>query len=135
MTAHIDFVSGISELIDDTRIAPKSSLVSASDKLVTPSVLKTYPFFSSALYSLKTFKISLLYINRYYQIPDGANATNPKSSQAIGAFDDYFSAGALQAFDKNFGITGVNIQSNGPNCLNGSSPCDQFESDLDVQVT
>lgn len=108
MMEHVDFVAGISELIDDTRIAPKSFEARDTDNLVTPSVLEAY-----------------------YQIPSGSNATNPKTTQAIAAFSDYYSAGALVEFDKYFGISAVDVQASGPDCL--GSDCDQYESDLDIQ--
>lgn len=111
MMAHIDFVVGISELIDDTHIAPKPSAAQSTDILITPPIL-----------------------NSYYQIPTGSNATNPKSTQAIGAFDDqYYSEGAVAAFAKVFGIADVDILASGPNCLNNSASCGQYESNLDVQ--
>jgi subtilase family serine protease len=74
LTSHIDFVAGIAELIDDTRIAPKPdnrvSAAAAADKLITPPVLQ-----------------------QYYGIPTTAATSN--TTQAIAAFTDYYSAGAL----------------------------------------
>jgi subtilase family serine protease len=106
---HVDFVAGISELIDDTRIAPKvAEKPHDDDVVITPSILQAY-----------------------YQIPAGSNATNPKTTQAIAAFSDYYSAGALVEFDQYFNIAPVTIQASGPDCL--SANCDQYESDLDVQ--
>ncbi len=88
----------------------------------------------------------------YYQVPPNLFGSNPNNKQGIAAFSDYFSAGALQVFihfhtllltiicnantlqefDSYFSINPENVTSNGPNCLIES--CDQFESDLDVQV-
>lgn len=107
----IDFVVGLSELIDsDARRKPKHTCegaVSATDNFITPAILKTY-----------------------YGIPAGLTGNN-QASQGIAAFTDYFSMGALENFESHFGVTGVNISRQGPDCFNET--CDQYESDLDVQ--
>jgi subtilase family serine protease len=106
----IDFVSGISELIENTRIAPKSypsPVEVTDDQYITPSVLQAY-----------------------YNVPTTA-ATNQSNLQGIAAFSDYFSVGAYSAFDQHFSIDGVNVTIQGEDCL--GEGCDQYESDLDVQ--
>lgn len=69
----------------------------------------------------------------YYGIPATQAGSDPNNLQGIAAFSDYFSVGALGAFDDYFQINAVNVSRQGPDCLNSS--CDQYESDLDVQVT
>jgi len=108
----IDFVAGISELITPAK-KPATfepdvfTQVSDDDGIITPEVLLNY-------YSV--------------EFP---NETSSSNLQGIAAFTDYFSLGALAAFDKAMNITGVNIKRVGPDCFPDS--CDQYESDLDAQ--
>lgn len=104
----VDFVAGISELIDDSRHRPVEHVRADDDQLITPAILKAY-----------------------YGIPLNQTGTSDSNLQGIAAFSDYFSYGALQEFDSYFKIDAVNVTREGPDCLNDS--CDQYESDLDVQ--
>jgi subtilase family serine protease len=109
--AYTWLVAGISELFRDDIKAfyhnPKTSEVGATDTVITPAVLKSY-----------------------YGIPSTATVTNKNSYQAIAAFDDYFSTGALSAFQSAESIPTTNVTRQGPDCF---PYCDQYESDLDIQ--
>eukprot|EP00027_Filamoeba_sp_ATCC50430_P004568 CAMPEP_0168555022 /NCGR_PEP_ID=MMETSP0413-20121227/8102_1 /TAXON_ID=136452 /ORGANISM="Filamoeba nolandi, Strain NC-AS-23-1" /LENGTH=702 /DNA_ID=CAMNT_0008585823 /DNA_START=63 /DNA_END=2171 /DNA_ORIENTATION=+ len=104
-------VAGISELFRDDIKAfyhnPKRTQVGATDEVITPSVLKSY-----------------------YGIPSSATVTNKNTYQAIAAFEDYFSTGALAQFDTEESIPAANVTRSGPDCF---PYCDQYESDLDIQ--
>jgi subtilase family serine protease len=106
---YVWLVAGISELFreDIKAFYHKEVEVGASDLIITPSVLKSY-----------------------YGIPASATATNKNNYQAIAAFDDYFSTGALQQFDSAESVPAANVTRTGPDCF---PYCDQYESDLDIQ--
>eukprot|EP01133_Synstelium_polycarpum_P015353 gene15353-18212_t len=115
---HVDFVTGLSEFVEKPKVQGAHSInknyVASSDNklgddiLITPQVLKGY-----------------------YNVPSSAVGTQSTNLQGIAAFSDFFSMGALAAFDKQYGITNVNVTRNGTDCL--GMGCDQYESDLDVQ--
>eukprot|EP01116_Phalansterium_solitarium_P016018 TRINITY_DN361_c0_g1_i1.p1 TRINITY_DN361_c0_g1~~TRINITY_DN361_c0_g1_i1.p1 ORF type:complete len:703 (+),score=220.70 TRINITY_DN361_c0_g1_i1:849-2957(+) len=110
---YVDFVAGISEMFgpDDVRphlSQPKTAAgPDASDILITPPVLRSY-----------------------YNVPEGLVVTNNTNLQGIAAFSDYFSTGALAAFESDQGLSAANVTVFGQDCLPN---CDQGESDLDVQ--
>jgi len=109
---HIDFISGLSELIDGSTLKFKAYNKgkideTVSDVYVIPQVLRDF-------YGI--FK----------------NSSVNKGSQSVVAFDGYYSQGALQAFASYFNITPGTIENLGsPNCL--QEGCIQEESDLDIQ--
>lgn len=113
---HIDFVAGVSELWHGRhKRSKRSKSVSESDGdiQVTPEVLRAY-----------------------YNVPTGERNDSPENSQAVGAFDDYFSQEALEKFYQNIdgGLGEVPVLDVvGVDCATGTKPCDQVESDLDVQ--
>lgn len=123
---HVDFVMGISELWrgrsqmgnsrrahhNQVRDAVDLKVQDALDLKVTPQLLRTY-----------------------YNVPeDETNASPEKNLQAVIAFDDYYSEGALQQFYQQMSTTAPTMQVVGVDCLNDpQKPCDQVESDLDVQ--
>ncbi|EGC36711.1 hypothetical protein DICPUDRAFT_46984 [Dictyostelium purpureum] len=109
----IDFVTGISELIDSKVKTPhhdrKDYDASVGDDiLITPNVLK-----------------------HYYNVPTSVIGHDPNNLQGIAAFTDYFSVGALAEFVKEYELPTPNVTRNGTDCLGNG--CDQYESDLDVQ--
>jgi hypothetical protein len=116
----VDFIMGASELwgappSQSRRARPGQARQQTDDDLkVTPKLLRSF-----------------------YSVPDNeTNASPDKNYQAVVAFDDYFSSGALGQFfantDGGLGPT-PEVQVIGVDCLNDAKPCDQVESDLDVQ--
>jgi len=111
---HLDLIAGMSEFITDKvepmihRPRTHKKAAAPGDILITPSLVKSY-----------------------YGIPATLAGSNSASYQGIAAFDDYFSLGALAAFDKNQSIPAPSVTRDGPDCL--AENCDQYESDLDVQ--
>jgi subtilase family serine protease len=108
----IEFVAGLSEFIEDRLQAmahrprrARSRAPSAPDPEVTPALLR-----------------------QYYQVPN--EVVNASTRQGIAAFNDYFSMGALEAFDQAFSVKPPNVTRIGPPCF---PDCGQNESDLDVQ--
>eukprot|EP01102_Stenamoeba_stenopodia_P021121 TRINITY_DN842_c0_g2_i1.p1 TRINITY_DN842_c0_g2~~TRINITY_DN842_c0_g2_i1.p1 ORF type:complete len:732 (-),score=205.93 TRINITY_DN842_c0_g2_i1:92-2287(-) len=69
-------------------------------------------------------------IREYYQVKNVSTADS-KNVQAIAAFNDFFSLGALQEFDSYFHQNDPNITIFGKDCL--KEQCDELESDLDIQ--
>ena len=128
VAAEVDMVTGLTELWRGRfEKAPKArqaeaegpsggasggaGLPGGNDVKITPAVLKTY-----------------------YGIPaDETNASPDKNVQAIAAFNDYYSAGALTRFNTKYSLPDPDITAVGVDCLMSGKPCDQVESDLDVQ--
>eukprot|EP01118_Nematostelium_gracile_P006980 TRINITY_DN2260_c0_g2_i1.p1 TRINITY_DN2260_c0_g2~~TRINITY_DN2260_c0_g2_i1.p1 ORF type:complete len:703 (-),score=211.10 TRINITY_DN2260_c0_g2_i1:86-2194(-) len=109
--SHIDFVAGLTELFTGpirSNIVPSEARAPQPSPTITPYLLK-----------------------EYYNVPSTLTATNPSNLQAIAAFSDEFSMGALRQFEANFSLPNANVTRFGPDCL--PENCDQFESDLDVQ--
>jgi tripeptidyl-peptidase-1 len=107
---YVDFVAGISELfISDVDskisdnvaalnfawpIAAAKTTAPKDDIVITPSVLKTY-----------------------YNVPATEVGTQTNNLQGIAAFTDYFSMGALRAFEKNQQLPQANVTRLGPDCF------------------
>jgi subtilase family serine protease len=73
-------------------------------------------------------------LRTYYDIPkDETNASPEKNYQAIAAFNDYYNSQALSKFNAHFDLPSPTIVAEGVNCLHATKPCDEVESDLDVQ--
>lgn len=109
LAGHVDLVAGISEMFGpkDVRTDYSRAQASTTDIVITPSVLRTY-----------------------YNVPADLQVTNPSNLQGIAAFADYYSTGALDAFERDQGLSAANVTIIGNDCLPN---CDQGESDLDVQ--
>lgn len=121
LNSHVDFLAGISELWHgNSKRSARGSNASehlrnnvGTDLGVTPALLRSH-----------------------YNVPDGETNESPDNYQAVVAFDDYFSEDALKLFYQNTdgGLgTAPTLEEMGPNCLSNDPPCDQIESDLDVQ--
>lgn len=112
----IDMITGISELYDmpsrkNVVNDRKKETVTTGDTPITPSVLR-----------------------EFYNIPESDINTASENYQCIAAFSDYFSDDAFKYFWENFTNTeGPDVKWVGPDCLDDAKPCDQFESDLDMQ--
>ena len=75
-------------------------------------------------------------LKELYYMPTDPVDPQPGIDISIAAFDDYYSSLALDAY-KNFyrvNSSGSIVEEKGSNCLLDPSPCDQLESDLDVQT-
>lgn len=122
LAEHIDFVAGISEFFSHdldkeinsavasfTTSKPKAVQKKAAqdDIVITPPVLK-----------------------KYYKVNATLGVQSSNILQGIAAFTDYFSMGALLAFDNDQNLTPPTVKRIGPDCLPN---CDQYESDLDIQ--
>jgi len=110
---HIDFIVGLSELIDTSTLKYKAfhsrEVGSApSNDIVTPQVLR-----------------------EFYDIEE--TSSSGEGSQSIAAFNDYYSEGAFETFQSYFNVTPKTSITNvgASSCL--QEGCDQFESDLDTQ--
>jgi len=117
---HIDFIGGISELWNG--------------KLRRPRAMPHVGVGSSAAVD---FNVTPKLLRHYYNVPeDETNVSPERNYQAVVAFDDYFSEGALTQFyattDGGLGSP-PHVDVMGIDCLNDPKPCDQVESDLDVQ--
>lgn len=115
---HIDFIGGLSELWTGKSYRAKHA---RSKKRSDPADLKVTPRL----------------LREYYGVPeDETNAAPTDNYQAVVAFDDYFSEDALTQFYQNtdggLGDAPV-LDVMGVECLDDAKPCDQVESDLDVQ--
>eukprot|EP01027_Heterolobosea_sp_BB2_P016835 GEZU01023910.1.p1 GENE.GEZU01023910.1~~GEZU01023910.1.p1 ORF type:complete len:661 (-),score=241.97 GEZU01023910.1:189-1946(-) len=123
---HVDFVAGLSEFMDNTRLKPVAlGKLTASKGLTTP----LRPRRNAASDAIITPAV----LKQFYNVPVDLVANNTENLQGIAAFSDYFSMGALEEFDKHMGITpnASIVKLIGPDCL--ESGCDEYESDLDVQ--
>ena len=110
---HIHLVTGLTELWHGrARSATKRDQAEdATDIKVTPAVLR-----------------------EYYGIPaNESNLAGDKNLQAIAAFNDYYCAECLASFDTAFGEAVPTVEVQGVDCLDATKPCDQVESDLDMQ--
>jgi len=112
----IDMITGMSELYDmpsrkNVKKKQGDSGLKSTDTPITPELLRTF-----------------------YKIPSSDVNTASENYQCIAAFDDYFSDSAFKYFWQNFTNTdGPDVKWMGPDCLDDQKPCDQFESDLDMQ--
>jgi len=115
----IDFIGGISELWTGIGKQMKKNRVPEKRQNVGDNV---------------DLKITPARLRQYYNISqtDANQATN--NYMAVAAFNDYYSSGAFQQFYANIENTPApSITDMGSKCLDAAKPCDQFESDLDVQ--
>ena len=79
-------------------------------------------------------KVTPSVLRDYYGIPQNeSNVAGDKNLQAIAAFNDYYCAECLEKFDTKHNEPTPTIDVTGVDCLDASKPCDQVESDLDVQ--
>jgi len=78
------------------------------------------------------FNSTLANLRKAYNITN-TKGSHPKTSQAILAFDDFFSLEGLHFYQKTYGLPQAEPIAVGHNCLNNTPPCDEYESDLDVQ--
>ncbi|PRP81270.1 hypothetical protein PROFUN_04505 [Planoprotostelium fungivorum] len=69
-------------------------------------------------------------LRHWYGIPNDLAGNNSLNSQGLFAFNDYYSAGALQKFTENFSLPEPIVYASGKNCF---PYCNEAESDLDVQ--
>lgn len=79
-------------------------------------------------------KVTPSVLRDYYGIPQNeTNLARDKNLQAIAAFNDYYCEECLEKFDTEYGESTPTIEVTGVDCLDATKPCDQVESDLDVQ--
>jgi subtilase family serine protease len=133
-------------------ISGEKSIVRASGSLTVPDFVRPHIEIVAGLTELFTGKIrsnanirgtentrapqpspniTPAILKQYYNVPSTLQVTNPSNLQAIAAFDDEFSIGALRQFEKANNLQTANVSRIGPDCL--AEGCDQMESDLDVQ--
>jgi len=129
----IELISGISELFSDKTKYSSSTPDHSSPETTINSVLNARAKEPTRV--SKKLQDDILVtpsvIRSYYQIPAGQKSSNPANFQGIAAFDDYYSAGALQSFCTDQGLPTPNVTRTGPICW--PHQCDQYESDLDIQ--
>eukprot|EP01116_Phalansterium_solitarium_P012022 TRINITY_DN2795_c0_g2_i1.p1 TRINITY_DN2795_c0_g2~~TRINITY_DN2795_c0_g2_i1.p1 ORF type:complete len:745 (+),score=248.03 TRINITY_DN2795_c0_g2_i1:94-2235(+) len=115
LAPYVHFVAGISELA-----MPKHFRHQLVHRNVTASPEPTYDI-----------TITPTVLRNYYNVPANLFGTNRTNLQGIAAFNDFYSAGALAAFEADQNLAAANITVIGTDCL--PENCDQAESDLDVQ--
>eukprot|EP00947_MAST-08B_sp_MAST-8B-sp1_P003109 g3109.t1 len=79
-------------------------------------------------------KVTPQLLRSFYDIPEDEANASPDNYQCVAAFNDYFSNEALSKFYETVANTTTpTVDVMGKTCLDAAKPCDQVESDLDVQ--
>ncbi len=126
LAQYIDFVAGLSEFfLNDNEYQLKDNMA------ILKSTININAAKPKAAPPKNDIVITPQVLKEYYNVPSGLEGSSPLNIQGIAAFNDYFSEGALATFVSNESLPTPHVTRIGPDCM---PSCDQYESDLDIQV-
>lgn len=117
--AEVDLVTGLTEMWHGRHRRPR---VAAEPKRST----QRFP-------GDHDVKVTPAVLRKYYGIPNAEKNKSPKNLQGIAAFNDYYCDEALTQFTTKNKLDTPDVITQGVDCRHASKPCDQVESDLDMQ--